>query len=55
MEAYQQPNLERQKTVFHLDASESGQLKSELLLLQKKFDRLEQKEKRMQVRVLLYY
>lgn len=49
MEAYQVPSLERKKTMFHLDPTETGQLKSEILLIKKKFERLEQKEKRMQV------
>ncbi|ELT99958.1 hypothetical protein CAPTEDRAFT_223727 [Capitella teleta] len=48
MEHFQTPSTNRRGTVFSLDSSETGQLKSELMLLQKKFDRLEQKEKRMQ-------
>jgi hypothetical protein len=48
MEHFQQPPTGRRGTVFSLDSSETAQLKSELMLLQKKFDRLEQKEKRMQ-------
>ena len=49
MEHFQKPSMDRRNTVFSLDSSETAQLKSELMLLQRKFDRLEQKEKRMQV------
>ena len=49
MEHIQQPSRDRRNTVFSPDSSDIAQLKSEHMLLQRKFDRLEQKEKRMQV------
>ena len=49
MEHIQRPSLDRRNTVFGLEASDSAQLKSELVLMQRKYERLEQKEKRLQV------
>ena len=49
MEAIQRPSLDRRNTVFGLEANDSAQLKSELVLMQRKYERLEQKEKRLQV------
>ena len=49
MEQLQRPGLTRQQTQFSVDTSEQGQLKSEYALLQHKFERLAQKEKRLQV------
>ena len=54
MEAIQQPNEVRRKSVFHImdhpgADSEVAHLKSELALMQRKHDRLMQKEKRLQV------
>ena len=48
------PAMQRRCSVFARDSSSSaGQIKSELSLQQRKFDRLEQKEKRIQVEILL--
>ena len=54
MEHIQQPNEERRKSVFHIMDSggsdgEISHLKSELALMQRKYERLVQKEKRLQV------
>ena len=53
MEHIQQPNEERRKSVFHImdhagSEGEISHLKSELALMQRKYDRLSQKEKRLQ-------
>ena len=50
MEHIQKPySVDRQKTQFSLDSSDSSHLKAELMLLQRKFERLAQKERRLQV------
>ena len=53
MDHIQQPNEERRKSVFQIMDSphdnEIAHLKSELTLMQRKHDRLAQKEKRLQV------
>ncbi|XP_074645604.1 kinesin-like protein KIF28 isoform X2 [Tubulanus polymorphus] len=49
MEQIQLPNLARRSTTFGIDAgNDQSQLKSELMLLQRKFERLENKERRLQ-------
>lgn len=53
MQSASKPNraLERRNTIFPMDSTtpDPSQIKSELVLQQRKYERLEQKEKRIQV------
>jgi len=55
--SHQPARLERRGTILGLETSapDPSQMKSELFLQQRKFERLEQKEKRIQVKLQIPY
>ena len=50
MDNMQKPSINNRNTAFAVDLNnDQSQLKADFLLLQRKYERLEQKERRMQV------